>query len=67
MEKKLDCFEHNHIFCFKCASIVVLLCTAIWWQIERRGGPLVSGCGTLDRVVAFDAGGPGFESAAILI
>ena len=40
--KKLDCFEHNHVFCFKlqCASIVVLLCTAIWWQIERRGGPL---------------------------
>ena len=32
--KKLDCFEHNHIFCFKlqCASIVVLLCTAIWWK-----------------------------------
>ena len=21
-------------------SIVVLLCTAIWWQIERRDGPL---------------------------
>ena len=33
-EKKLDCFEHNHIFCFKlqCASIVVLLCSAIWWK-----------------------------------
>ena len=33
-EKKLDCFEHNHVFCFKlqCASIVVLLCTAIWWK-----------------------------------
>ena len=32
--KKLDCFEHNHVFCFKlqCASIVVLLCTAIWWK-----------------------------------
>ena len=32
--KKLDCFEHNHIFCFKlqCASIVVLLCTALWWK-----------------------------------
>ena len=40
--KKLDCFEHKHIFCFKlqCASIVYLLCTAIWWQIERHGGPL---------------------------
>ena len=40
--KKLDCFEHNHVFYFKlqCASIVVLLWTAIWWQIERRGGPL---------------------------
>ena len=34
--KKLDCFEHNHIFCFKlqCASIVVLLCTAIWWKLK---------------------------------
>ena len=33
-EKKLDCFEQNHAFCFKlqCASIVVLLCTAIWWK-----------------------------------
>ena len=33
-EKKLDSFEHNHIFWFKlqCASIVVLLCTAIWWK-----------------------------------
>ena len=32
--KKLDCFEKNHVFCFKlqCASIVVLLCTAIWWK-----------------------------------
>ena len=32
--KKLDCFEHNHIFCFKlqCAGIVVLLYTAIWWK-----------------------------------
>ena len=40
--KNLDCFEHNHVFCFKlhCASIVVLLCTAIWWQIESCGGPL---------------------------
>ena len=35
--KKLDCFEHNHIFCFKfqCASIVVLLCTAIWWKLKN--------------------------------
>ena len=35
--KKLDCFEHNHIFCFKfqCASIVVLLCTAIWWKSKN--------------------------------
>ena len=35
-EKKLDCFEHNSIFCFKlqCASIVVLLCTAIWWKLK---------------------------------
>ena len=34
--KKLDCFEHNHVFCFKlqCASIVVLLCTAIWWKLK---------------------------------
>ena len=34
-EKKLDCFEHNHVFCFKlqCASIV-LLCTAIWWKLK---------------------------------
>ena len=41
-ENKLDCFEHEHIFCFKlqCASIVYLLCTALWWQIKRRGGPL---------------------------
>ena len=23
----------------QCASIVYLLCTALWWQIERRGGP----------------------------
>ena len=40
-ENKLDCFEHKHIFCFKlqCASIVYLLCTALWWQIERRGDP----------------------------
>ena len=32
--KKLDYVEHNHVFCFKlqCASIVVLLCTAIWWK-----------------------------------
>ena len=32
--KKLDCFEHNYVFCFKlqCASIVVLLSTAIWWK-----------------------------------
>ena len=32
--KKQDCFVHNHIFCFKlrCASIVVLLCTATWWK-----------------------------------
>ena len=32
--KKLDCFQNNHVFCFKleCASIVVLLCTAIWWK-----------------------------------
>ena len=32
--KKLDCFEHKHIFCFKlqCANIAVLLCTAIWWK-----------------------------------
>ena len=32
--KKLDCFEQNHVFCFKlqCASIVVLLFTAIWWK-----------------------------------
>ena len=39
--KKLDCFEHNHIFCFnlECASIVVLLCTAIWWKIKGRSGP----------------------------
>ena len=39
---KLDCFEHKHIYCFKllCASIVYHLCTALWWQIERRGGPL---------------------------
>ena len=31
-EKKPDCFEH--IFCFElqCASIVVLLCTAICWK-----------------------------------
>ena len=35
-EKKLDGFEHNHVFCFKlqCASIVVLLCTAIWWKLK---------------------------------
>ena len=41
-ENKLDCFEHKHIFCFKlqCAGIVYLLCTAIWWQIKRRSGPL---------------------------
>ena len=34
--KKLDCFEHNHVFCFKlqCASIVVLLCTAILWKLK---------------------------------
>ena len=34
--KKLDCIEHNHVFCFKlqCASIVVLLCTAIWWKLK---------------------------------
>ena len=34
--KKLDCFEHNSIFCFKlqCASIVVLLGTAIWWKLK---------------------------------
>ena len=34
--KKLDCFEHNHVFCFKlqCASIVVFLCTAIWWKLK---------------------------------
>ena len=33
-ENKLDCFEHKHIFCFKlqCASIVYLLCTALWWK-----------------------------------
>ena len=32
--KKLDGFEHNHIVCLKlqCDSIVVLLCTAIWWK-----------------------------------
>ena len=32
--KKARLFEHNHVFCFKlqCASIVVLLCTAIWWK-----------------------------------
>ena len=31
-ENKLDCFKHKHIFCFKllCASIVYLLCTALW-------------------------------------
>ena len=42
-ENKLDCFEHKHICCFKlqCAIIVYLLCTALWWQIERRGGPLL--------------------------
>ena len=35
--KKLDCFEHNHVFCFKlqCASIVVLFCTAIWWKLKE--------------------------------
>ena len=34
--KKLDCFEHNHVFWFKlqCASIVVLLGTAIWWKLK---------------------------------
>ena len=38
--KKLDCFECNHVFCFKlqCASIVVLLCTAIWWSIVHEVG-----------------------------
>ena len=24
----------------QCASIVYLLCSALWWQIERHGGPL---------------------------
>ena len=34
--------KYKHIFCFKlkCASIVYLLCTALWWQIKRRSGPL---------------------------
>ena len=42
-ENKLDCFELKHIFCFKlhCAGIVYLLCTALWWQIIRRGGLLL--------------------------
>ena len=41
-ENKLEYFENKNIFCFKlqCASIVYLLCTALWWQIERRGVPL---------------------------
>ena len=30
--KKLDCFEHKFCFKLQCASIVVLLCTAIWWK-----------------------------------
>ena len=35
--KKLDCFHHNQVFCFKLqyASIVVLLCTAIWWKLKN--------------------------------
>ena len=43
-ENKLDCFEHKHTFCSKlqCAIIVYLLCTALWWQIDRCGGPLNS-------------------------
>ena len=35
-------WTHTHIFKLQCASIVYLLCTAIWWQIERFGGPLSS-------------------------
>ena len=25
---------------FKTIQLIFLLCTALWWQIERRGGPL---------------------------
>ena len=32
--KKLDCFEHKFCFKLQCASIVVLLCTAIWWKLK---------------------------------
>ena len=33
--KKLDCFEHKFCFKLQCASIVVLLCTAIWWKSKH--------------------------------
>ena len=33
-------FKQNTWLCSKQSSFFFLLCTALWWQIKRRGGPL---------------------------
>ena len=38
--KKLDCFEHNHVFCFKLHCCPLMHCHLV--EIERRGGPFRS-------------------------
>ena len=37
--KKLDRFEHNHIFCFKFQCCTFMHCHLV--EIERRSGPLI--------------------------
>ena len=33
-------FKAKFVFVFKTIWLVFLLWTALWWRIERRGGPL---------------------------
>ena len=30
----------KYVFVLKTIQLIILLCTALWWQIKRRGGPL---------------------------